>query len=156
MPKIIFFDIFCVLRCLDLWKLLEVLIANLVLIFDFRQYAIPIFLASNLSPLTVHLNPKIISAIMLEIAFLPAAKRSKETRSISHPFRICLVVLLPVIRLFIKLLKQGTILFVFNVMLPLAIIAIACAWEITISNCCRHHFMCVIIIIKEKINFWLF
>jgi len=64
---------------------------------------------------------------MLEIAFLPAAKRSKETRSISHPFRICLVVLLPVIRLFIKLLKQGTILFVFNVMLPLAIIAIACA-----------------------------
>jgi hypothetical protein len=81
----------------------------------------------NLSPLAVHLNSELISAIMLKIAFLSAAKRSKETWSISHSFRICFVMLLPVIRLIIKLLKRCTILYGFNVMLPLTIISIACA-----------------------------
>lgn len=154
MPKNHFFlTFFAVFRCLDLRKLLEILIADLVLVFHLRQYTITIFLSSNLSPLTVHLNPEIIPAIVLKIAFFPAAKWTEETRRISHSLWISLVVLFPVIRLLIKLLKQSPILFIFDVMLPLTIITIASAREITISNRCGHHYLCVIVLIKQIINF---
>jgi hypothetical protein len=64
---------------------------------------------------------------MLKIALLAAAKRTEETRSVSHSIRISLIMLLAVIRLLIKILEQCSVLCIFNIMLALTIITIASA-----------------------------
>jgi hypothetical protein len=122
-------------RSSNLRELLKVLIADLILLLHLRQQPIAVLSSCNLPPLAIDLNSEIKSAIMLEVALLAAAKRTEETRGVSHTIRVSLIMLLSIKRILIKILEKSPIFCIVDVMLTLTIITIASAGEITIFNC---------------------
>jgi hypothetical protein len=86
-------------------------------------------------------------AIVLEVAFLTAAKCTEETRYIPNSFWISFLVCFPVKLILIQLLEEYTIFLILDIMLESTFIAIASAGKIAVLNSSRHPFQYVIIIV---------
>jgi len=85
---------------------------------------------------------------MLVVAFGFAAKRTEETGRIANSIRVCFVVNFTVIMLIKDFLNLGAVFGVFDIMLTVAIFAIAGAGEVAVLSTSSHPFQYVKIIIN--------
>ncbi len=111
---------------LQLGKALHVLIADFIFLLHFFQKLLLIIPARNLAPFLVHnLTAKLKPAIMLIVAFGFSTKRTEETRSVANTIRVGFIVNFAVKMIIKEFLNLDAVFGVFNVMLTVAIFAIA-------------------------------
>jgi len=127
-------------------QLLHILVAKLIFSFEFSKKSFLILLSRNLPPFLIHhIHPKLIATVMFEITFTSATKRTKETRNISNPIRVSLIMLPPVKVRIIQIFNNLTIINISYIMLTLTVVIITGAREITVLRRSGHSFIDVIV-----------
>ena len=111
---------------LQLGEALHVLLANLIFLLHLFEQLLLVIPTRHLAPFLVHnLAAKLEPAIMLIVAFRFSTKRTEETRSVANTIRVGFIVNFAVEMIIKEFLNLDAVFGVLDVMLTVAIFAIA-------------------------------